>query len=76
MRDFELTQKIIKKHNKAYKSICLITFILFFPFAILQILNEVSEKLLYYIAILRNKIIKYFMQFICYMNKETKEDKL
>lgn len=74
MSSFNLTKKIIKKHNKAYKSICLITFIIFFPFAILQILNESLEKLLNYASIARNKIIKYFMCFICYINKEIKED--
>lgn len=57
LKDLPIRTKIVKRHKKVSMSLWIITYIIFFPFAILQVINETLEILINKVAILRNELV-------------------
>ena len=56
MSKYIVTMATINKHKKVYNTLLIITYIILFPFVILEYLNELLEKILNFISYLREKI--------------------
>ena len=57
IKDIPLKGKIWNKHKKTQKALWIITYILFFPFVILQLINDALEFILNKVAWFRNDIV-------------------
>lgn len=57
MSKYSVTIATINKHKKVYNTLLIITYIIFFPFVILEYLHELLEKILNFISYLREKIV-------------------
>lgn len=57
MSKYIVTMATINKHKKVYNTLLIITYIILFPFVILEYLNELLEKILNFISYLREKIV-------------------
>ena len=57
LKDLPVSGKIVEKHKKVMKTLWVITYIIFFPFALLQIINDTVDKLLTELVWLRSKIV-------------------
>lgn len=74
-KEFGLTEKYCKEHKKIYIFLNVITYFLFFPCAILQIIEDITGNILNIIIPLRGKIIKYFMYLIIKREEKTNENR-
>lgn len=54
---YRVTKQAVQKHQKFYTSLLIITYIIFFPFVLIQVLNDLFENLLNIIIPLRMKIV-------------------
>lgn len=63
-KEFQLKVKYYEEHKKIYIFLNVITYFLFFPCAILQIIADVSEKIVNLATSLRSNIIRYCMYLI------------
>lgn len=57
LNDLPIRTRIVNKHKKVWTALWVITFIIFSPFALLQVINEMVEKLINKVAVLRNKLV-------------------
>ena len=57
LNDLPIRTRIVNKHKKVSTALWVITFIIFSPFALLQVINEMVEKLINKVAVLRNKLV-------------------
>ena len=57
IKDLPLKAKIWNKHKKTQKVLWFSTFILFFPIAIIQIINDFLEIIIKKFIVLREKIV-------------------
>lgn len=57
IKDLPLKAKIWNKHKKTQKVLWFSTFILFFPIAIIQIINDFLEVIIKKFIVLREKIV-------------------
>ena len=57
LKNYKVTTKAIEKHKIMWHFLWLVTYIILFPFVIIQILNEVFEVLLNFVISLREKIV-------------------
>lgn len=53
-----------KDHRKIYKFLWITTYILFFPFVILNYLQELLELIVNFVADIRNKIVYRIMEIL------------
>lgn len=56
LKDLPVRTKIVNKHKKVSSALWAVTFVIFFPFAVLQIINEILEKIMNKAIVLRNKL--------------------
>lgn len=64
LKDLPLKSKIWNKHKKTQKALWLITWIIFFPFVILQIINELLDIIISKMAQLRSNIVRTLFKII------------
>ena len=57
LKNLPIRAKIVNRHKKVSTALWVITFIIFFPFAILQVINEKLETIIDKFASLRNKLV-------------------
>lgn len=55
--EYRVTQQAVKNHKIFYTFLLIITYIIFFPFVIVQVLNDLLEYLLNIIVPFRMKIV-------------------
>lgn len=73
LKDYKIPGRLTKKHKFLWESLWFITFILLFPFAIIQILNILFEVILNFGISLREKIV--YTIFKLLFLKECRYDK-
>ena len=56
--------KTLKEHKKMYFFLCLVTYILFFPFVILNYIYILLELILDFVNRKRNKMVYRIMEFL------------
>lgn len=56
--------KTEKEHKKTIIFLWTITYIIFFPFVVLQILNDILEKILKFVSGVRCSIVHRIMEFL------------
>lgn len=64
LKDLPLKSKIWNKHKRTQKILWLITWIIFFPFVILQIINELLDIIISKMAQLRSNIVHTLFKII------------
>ena len=64
LKDLPLKAKIWNKHKRTQKTLWLITWIIFFPFVILQIINELLDIIISKMAQLRSDIVRTLFKII------------
>lgn len=74
MKKYVVTKQTCDKHKFALKTLFLITFIIFFPFAILSLIIDLSEKILNFVINLRNKIVYGIMKILFKKDCKIKEE--
>lgn len=57
MKKYIVTHQACEKHKKALNILFIITYIIFFPFAILFYINDFLEKVLNFVQQLRNNLV-------------------
>lgn len=57
MNKYIVTMATINKHKKVYNALLIITYIIFFPFVVLECLYDLFGKILSFISELREKIV-------------------
>lgn len=57
LKDLPIRGSIVKKHKKVSTTLWIITWIIFLPFVLLQVISEGLEFVINKIAILRNDIV-------------------
>lgn len=57
LKDLPVRTRIVNKHKKVSTTLWVITFVIFLPFAILQVINEKLETLIDKMASVRNKLV-------------------
>ena len=72
IRDLKITSKMADKHKKTMNALYIITYILLFPFALLQYISEFLDWLCNKIGWLRNDIV--YTIFKSIYKKEILED--
>lgn len=55
--EYRVTQQAVEKHEKFYTFLLIITYIIFFPFVLIQVLDDLFEDLLNIIIPFRMKIV-------------------
>ena len=63
-KEFRLKQSHCDKHKKLYTFLQVITFFIFFPIAILQLIEDFLEKIINFVAPLRDKIVRFLMYLV------------
>lgn len=63
-KEFSLTVNHCEEHKKMYTFLNIFTYLLFFPCVLLQIIADISEKIVNLATFLRSEIIRYFMYLI------------
>ena len=66
-KEFRLKKSYCDKHKKLYTFFLVITFFIFSPFVLLQLLEELLEKIINFIAPLRMWIVKLLMYLVVKM---------
>ena len=64
LKDIPLKGKIWNKHKRTQKTLLFITWIIFFPFVILQIINELLDIIISKMAQLRSNIVHTLFKII------------
>lgn len=64
LKDLPLKSKIWNKHKRTQKTLWIITWIIFFPFVILQIINELLDIIISKMAQLRSDIVRTLFKII------------
>ncbi len=67
LKDLPLKSKIWNKHKRTQKTLWIITWIIFFPFVILQIINELLDIIISKMAQLRSNIVRTIVKNIIFM---------
>lgn len=57
LKDYRIPIRVTEKHKFIWESLWFITYILFFPFVIIQILNFLFEEILNFVISLREEIV-------------------
>ena len=57
LKDYRIPKRLVEKHKLLWKFLWFITYILFLPFVIIQILNFLFEEILNFMINLREQII-------------------
>jgi len=57
LKDLPVRASIVKKHKKVSTVLWTITWIIFLPFVLLQVINEGLEFIINRIVVIRNKIV-------------------
>lgn len=73
-KEFSLKKSHCDEHKKLYTFFLVITFFIFFPVVILQLIEEFLEKIINFIAPLRMKIVQLLMYLV--IKKEEQNEKI
>lgn len=75
-KEFRLKKSHCDKHKKLYTFFLAITFFMFFPFVLLQLLEELLEKIINFIAPLRMKMVELLMYLVIRREKQNEKIQL
>lgn len=73
LKDLRIPAKAVNNHKTVYNSLMIITYILFFPIAVLQLLNDIFEFIVNKGSNLRVKIVNTIFKML-YREEMRKKD--